>query len=98
MTLFHMGLSALAGYGGHQSYRVTRRFDNGWSQIVCYTLGTLFCLPFVVAIHQDLEEIRNPVKRLVIAYLLAYGSFGIGTVLGWYHFPFDGPMMAEPDV
>lgn len=77
----------------HQSYRLTSRLTNGWSQLSAYTVGVLSALPFVVLLHDDLEEVQDSSARLVYAYLLAYLAFGVGTVLGWLTCHIEGPQM-----
>jgi hypothetical protein len=51
----------------------------------------LFVLPGAVWIHDELEDIQDPAKRFVAAYLLAFLGFGAGTGVGWQLHPMDGP-------
>jgi hypothetical protein len=95
--IFHLIITVLAGYGAHFSYYLTSRLGLGWSQLSAYTLGVLFCLPFVVAVHDELEDISSPRKRLVVSYLLAYLMFGIGTAAGWVTHPIQAPSIFVDD-
>lgn len=91
MLVFHLFLAALTGCLAHVSYVFTGSLPNGLSQLVAYALGVIFAHPFVQAAHDDLEDIRDPGKRLFAAYFLAFLAFGAGTALGWRVYPLPGP-------
>lgn len=89
--VFLLLVTSLSGYVAHFSYYITSRLGNGWSQLAAYSLGVLFCLPFVVVIYEELGDIKSSSKRLVCSYLLAYLAFGSGTAAGWITHPIAGP-------
>lgn len=94
--IYHSLVTVLWGYLSHRTYAYTRTLGNGWSQITAYTVGSIAVLPALLEAHELLGEREraqaHPIARLFLAWILAYGSFGLGTVIGWLHRPYEGPM------
>ena len=82
MPRFALGI--LIGYVTHRSRDwVERNFGSGWRQLVSYTLGVCVTYPVAVSAYGELAEIRKARDRFGLAWLLGFGSVGIGTLIGW---------------
>jgi len=82
----------LAGFGLHQTSRITRKMPSGWEQLTCYAIGTEGTFPLFIVL---LKRMRVPADIIVLAsaaYQVAFLLVGLGVALGWL---FDGMFKKE---
>lgn len=74
--------------GGLLSHKTRPALDSvfesdGMQRIGAYSIGSIMLLVFLIPTFQHLAEIKNPAKRLAVAYLLTSASVGSGVVLAY---------------
>ena len=82
-------LTAIAGFGAHLTRPLAlREFGNsGWLPIVLPTIGVLTTYPFFPVFWKALGGSDDEVPRLTAVFFLAFGSIGLGTLVGHFFVP-----------
>lgn len=84
-----LGWTMVAGLiGGYISHKTRPVLDSvftsdGMQRIAAYSLGSLVLLAFFAPTFHNLEEIKSPLKRLLVAYILASASVGGGVTIAY---------------
>ena len=82
-------LTAVAGFGAHLTRPLAQReFGNsGWLPIALPTIGVLVTFPFLLTFWRALGGAENEEPRLSAAFFMAFGSIGLGTLVGHFLIP-----------
>lgn len=69
---------------------ITGHMRQDWRDISNRTLGILYVFPLALFLFDHLaEDIPRQNLRFLVAYFLAFGSFGFGVVTGYWYMPSD---------
>ena len=75
-------LSALFGFGLHQTKRVTAQMPDGWSNIADHSIGGVGLILAWPYWYRRLD-VPNPFLRGWLALVMSLFGVGAGVVMGW---------------
>ena len=81
--LLDFALSALAGFGLHQTASITHKMPEGFEQIFGTTIGVVGTSPIFAMWLRRLSGIKNPFTWAISAFFLAFLGVGCGVAFGW---------------
>jgi len=84
-----MLLAAIAGFGGHLTRPLALQefAEDGLLPIVTPTIGTLITFPFLLLFWRALGGKSGDEPTLSAAFFLAFGSVGLGVLVGHFLIP-----------
>lgn len=84
MTIIIMAIASVAGYAAHLLRRYTDSLAHGWRDLSNYAIGIVGAFPFALLFYRSQpRDERDNSNRFIVAYIMAFVSFGAGVVFGW---------------
>lgn len=75
--------SLLGGIAGHQTRRLTRNIQGGWSNLVEHGIGGLLLLPFILLFWLAYGGEKKELPRVFAAVMGALLGVGAGVAAGY---------------